>query len=183
MKGNYNDKEKVMCKICGKRFHHVMSHCWKAHKILSRDYKKMFGLNVSKGLCSKPVRKVISDNVLAKPEIIKELTRKGKKVRFKKGDKWNGNYKRSPETLKMLSHIHEKRKRVYKNCEDCGKKIIAYRWRLYCDECGHKRGVEAQNTPEAKKKKLDWSRRRRLNPEYVKDQTEKHRIYVAKNKE
>lgn len=41
------------CEICGKYYKRVMTHARYKHEITEREYKKQFGLNLIKGICSK----------------------------------------------------------------------------------------------------------------------------------
>ena len=49
----YNDKGLVKCEICGLYFNRVGPHVSQKHGILAKDYKKKYGFDNIKGLCSK----------------------------------------------------------------------------------------------------------------------------------
>jgi len=179
--GKYTTK--VQCRICGEWFYHPMSHCFNAHGILSRDYKKRFGLDVSKGLLCPDLKKVMSNNVLSHPEIIAKLQKIGEKVRYKKGDCRAGNYERSEQTLKMLSVVHLSRKKIWKKCEKCGKDMFTVRWRKWCYDCFPEIKNERQRTDISRQYHRDWYKIRTKDPNFIKYRTQSHREWVEKNRE
>ena len=42
-----------ICEICGKAYSRVLSHVRQVHDMSARDYKKKFGFDLKKGICSK----------------------------------------------------------------------------------------------------------------------------------
>jgi len=95
--------DKVQCLICGKWYHHPMSHCWQTHKVLSKEYKIMFGFDITKSQLSKKVQDVMSENTLARFDSIEaNLLRHRDKTCFKKGHQVR--YTRSAETAERLRH-------------------------------------------------------------------------------
>lgn len=80
----YNEKGKPMCEVCRKHFDRVIKHVVAAHGLSPADYKKMFGLDPRKGICShhsaEKSRQAVRDN----PSVIqKNFLEKGAKYRFK----------------------------------------------------------------------------------------------------
>lgn len=49
----YNEDGKPMCEICGEYFDRVISHVRQKHEMNEREYKKQFGFDLKKGICSK----------------------------------------------------------------------------------------------------------------------------------
>ena len=49
----YNEEGKPKCEICGKFFNRVISHVRQKHFLNEREYKKQFGFELKKGICSK----------------------------------------------------------------------------------------------------------------------------------
>ena len=93
---------KPVCHICGKSFHRLMSHVRQKHGISALEYKKMFGLNIGKGIISEESAKKSRNAVHNHPEIIEHLTTNGVKTRFKKGSKGRTIDKVSLQELKRL---------------------------------------------------------------------------------
>lgn len=174
-------KEKVICLICGKYFLHPMSHCWQAHQVLSRDYKKEFGLDVTKSLIAESVKERMSENVKSHPERIVRLLNVTEKSRFQKGHKIT--YKRNQNQIERIATINKFRKKVEKPCVDCGKTILKHNWGKLCFDCDKLRGQQRQKTPESKQWHKDWYNKKAKDPEFVKRRTESHRLWVEKNKE
>jgi hypothetical protein len=49
----YNNEGKPKCEICGEYFNRVLTHVRQKHEMTQREYKKQFGFDVKKGICSK----------------------------------------------------------------------------------------------------------------------------------
>ena len=56
----YNQEGKPKCEICGKHFDRLLSHVRQKHNMSALEYKKQFGLDVKKGICSEKSRKLSS---------------------------------------------------------------------------------------------------------------------------
>jgi hypothetical protein len=99
-----NGEGLVMCKICGEYFHRVCSHTRQRHNVSAREYKKIFGLESKKGICSEISRKLSSD--IAKQDkngvISKNLLEDGVKSRFAMGNEGRTKKKLRPQTLMAL---------------------------------------------------------------------------------
>lgn len=125
-------KDKKICLICNKFFVKPMTHCWQAHGIYAREYKEMFGLDVSKGIIPHTHKELLRKNAL-KNGMGERLEKSGESTRFKKGHKIN--YKRSKQTLDRLkNHIKQlpkpKKKKIISKiktyCFECKKSIFIY---------------------------------------------------------
>ena len=101
---------KPICEICGKEFDRVLTHARQKHKISARKYKKKFGLENIKGICSKESsEKTRSKTLLHRKLVIdKNLLNNGVKTRFKKGSKGRTKDMMSTETRRKLA-IQNKR--------------------------------------------------------------------------
>jgi len=133
----YNHKPTIKCLECGKKFVRVCSHVWQVHGLTAREYKKLHGLDVKRGIATEEYREVMRDHVFKNGDksIAKNLIEKGKKSRFKKGD--DTNYKRSKQTQTRLEkHFitnvlpasnewwkKNKAVRITKPCDECGKPV------------------------------------------------------------
>jgi len=85
---------------CGHYCRDLARHITRHHKITAREYKKMFGLNLSTSLISEQTKQKLRDaNLKHKTYINLE---KSKKYRFKKGDNTIQKYKRSEESKVRL---------------------------------------------------------------------------------
>lgn len=99
------------CQICGGWYNKLCSHTWNAHKILAYDYKKMFGLETTKGLVTDEYREHKRKLVYEHPEVIENnLVKAGEKTRMKKGHDFN--YQRTEATLAKLRVLHKLRYEV-----------------------------------------------------------------------
>jgi len=95
--------DKNQCAICGKWYKLVTYHVAQKHKMLARDYKKMQGLDIKHTLAPQWWIEEKRAQALAHPEMIQHnLITKGKRHRFKKGDKSIGRYERSAESIARL---------------------------------------------------------------------------------
>ena len=103
----YDNQGRVICHICGRAFHKVLTHCKQRHGLTAYEYKKMFGLDVKKGLTSnytkEKLRKSVQDNY---DKVVSEnLIKGGKKTRFINGSKGRTKDKVSLQTLKRLKQV------------------------------------------------------------------------------
>jgi len=48
----FNNDGQPKCEICGKFFSRVVSHVRQKHEINEKDYKRQFGFDLKKGICS-----------------------------------------------------------------------------------------------------------------------------------
>ncbi len=110
--------KKLKCKICNKLFKHLGSHLWHKHKVLSKDYKMEFGLDINTAL----VTSDISDK--QKEHSRKWKTYEGnfkgsKKYQFKPGARYKSQYI-SPITRKrMLINLVKMNKKKKEHCLVC----------------------------------------------------------------
>lgn len=77
----------VICHICGRAYKKLMAHVWQTHGIYEKDYKREFGLNVSKGLICDETKERLQKSVERHYEKVveKNLIKGGKKSRFRLG--------------------------------------------------------------------------------------------------
>lgn len=96
----YNEEGKPKCEICGKFFNRVISHVRQKHFLNEREYKKQFGFDLKKGICSKESSEKSRIKTLDNYEkcINQNLKIKGFKNRFKIGDKGRTKDKVSEQT-------------------------------------------------------------------------------------
>lgn len=95
---------KIVCEICGKSFDRVCAHARQKHNISAREYKRMFGLDAIKGICSERSSRLSRVRVYENYECIAiNLIESGKKTRFKKGSEGRTRDKCSKETLDRLT--------------------------------------------------------------------------------
>lgn len=97
--------KKCQCLICGKWYVQVGSHVVNVHKMLAREYREHFELEVKRGTTPEWYRKLKGDTTLEN-KTFKNLEA-GAKYRFKKGQENVGVYKRSPITLERLKNQHK----------------------------------------------------------------------------
>ena len=96
----YNEEGKPKCEICGKFFNRVISHVRQKHFLNEKEYKKQFGFDLKKGICSKESSEKSRIKTLDNYEkcINQNLKIKGFKNRFKLGDKGRTKDKVSEQT-------------------------------------------------------------------------------------
>lgn len=97
----------IECELCEKLFVQLGTHVQSSHNMSAREYKKRFGLDVSKGLVpdwyhEEKSRETIENKSWAHlPEV-------GKETRFKPGSTRAGRYERSEETKQRLKEHGKK---------------------------------------------------------------------------
>jgi hypothetical protein len=100
----YNKKGLPKCEICNKHFKRVVAHVRQKHDLDARAYKKQFGFDLSKGICSRESseksRVAVSENY--DTVVSKNLIENGKKTQFKKGYKGRTKDQVSEQTRRML---------------------------------------------------------------------------------
>ena len=111
-KVEYNELGLPLCEICGEAHHRLLRHVWLRHKISARDYKKMHGLPLKKGICSKEtadkMREMIKSNF---DSIVKaNLLEKGAKHRFDKGNPGRTKDKIPPAEMERLKTLYTHKK-------------------------------------------------------------------------
>lgn len=113
----------MQCLICKKHYRHLGSHL-KAHKVLSRDYKMEFGLDLNYPLMEDEIiekkRKSFWNHPNCKT-IIKNLKKGGEKHRFKKG-KANRDYFSRQSLDRFINNLHKINSKEPINCPVCNLK-------------------------------------------------------------
>ena len=125
---------KIKCLECNKSFIRPLSHVWQVHGLSARDYKKLHGLDVKKGIATEEYKDRMRAHVFENGTV--ENLKQGAQYRFHKGDKTLGKYKRSEQTEERLKKHWEKVSnkkgtpyRVPKikiSCAMCGKEKLIY---------------------------------------------------------
>jgi hypothetical protein len=103
-KVEYDSEGKPICEICQKSFNRLLCHVRQKHKISERDYKKTYGLDLSKGICSSESSEKTRIKTLENFDKVigQNLIKNGEKSRFKKGDKGRVKEQVSEQTRLML---------------------------------------------------------------------------------
>ena len=101
----YNNDNQPKCEICNKYFDRVVSHVRQKHELNEKEYKKMFGFDLNKGICSKESSDKSSIQTLKHYDkcIKNNLIIKGSKSRFN-----NGNKGRTKEQVSAQTRIRLK---------------------------------------------------------------------------
>lgn len=117
--------EKIACMECGKKFVRVCRHVRMMHGLSARDYKKLHGLDVKRGIISEEDRERMAAHVRRTGTI--DNLASGARFRFVAGH--SHNYERSAQTLARLRKLH-----TYK----CNHEYIVRNDRTKkCKACGH----------------------------------------------
>jgi hypothetical protein len=85
----YNADGLPICEICGKAFNRVISHVRQKHFIQEREYKKQFGFDLKKGICSQESAELsrLANERNFEVVVAKNLLKGGKKSRYTSGNK------------------------------------------------------------------------------------------------
>jgi hypothetical protein len=83
----YNEEGLPKCEICGLFFNRVIPHARHKHSLTEKEYKKQFGLDIKKGVCSKESSAKTREKTLQNYDkcIKNNLEIKGEKSRFTPG--------------------------------------------------------------------------------------------------
>lgn len=103
----YDENGMVVCHICGKSYNKLGAHTWNGHRLRAREYRKMFGLDVTKGICTQELKAVLQENVERNyGKVVQEnLIAKGAKTRYKEGSEGRTIEKVSEQTARRLSEL------------------------------------------------------------------------------
>lgn len=96
---------KIRCLECGKFYYQVCSHVYYKHGMTGREYRKLHGLDVKRGLLPDFLRELKAEQVF-KNGTVKNL-KAGKQFWFKVGDKQAGKYERSEQTMQRLKNLNK----------------------------------------------------------------------------
>jgi len=123
-KANTNEKDRLFCKICKRKFHHLGSHLWHKHQVLAKDYKEEFGLPHNFALISQQVFQKKSDIFQQrKDEFLANLKKGGTKHYFVKGEKRPKNQYRSKKSIEQsLKNLKTMNKNKWEHCPVCNVK-------------------------------------------------------------
>jgi hypothetical protein len=100
----YDDIGKPKCEICGKHFDRVISHVRQKHGLSEKEYKKKFGFDLKKGICSFSSSQLSREKVFENYDkaIKQNLLEGGSKSRYKKGTKGRTKEMVSEQTRILL---------------------------------------------------------------------------------
>ena len=100
----YNEEGHPKCEVCGEYFIRVSSHVRQKHDLSAREYKKINGFDLSKGICSKESSEKSRKFVVRNYEVVvaQNLIKSGEPTRFKDGSKGRTKDQVSEQTRKML---------------------------------------------------------------------------------
>lgn len=95
---------KIQCLICGKWYRKPLFHAYQIHHIDAYTYKKTYQLDTGKGLIPEDTRERLRQYTKdhARTVVYQNLITKGKKTRYKKGDKTLGTYERTSSQRERL---------------------------------------------------------------------------------
>ena len=97
----YNERGEPKCEICGLFFKRVTAHSRQIHNVNAKYYKKMFGLDSKKGVCSQESSEKTREKTFINYDkcIGGNLLLNGVKSRFKEGE---GKEKYISEQTKIM---------------------------------------------------------------------------------
>lgn len=96
----YNEDGQPKCEICGEYFNRVIVHARQKHEINEKEYKKKFGFDLKKGICSKESAEKSRERLFDNYDkcVTGNLLKKGEKSRFKPGSDGRTQDKVSEQT-------------------------------------------------------------------------------------
>jgi len=99
-----DDNWLIICELCGEPFNKLGSHIYWWHKMLTSQYRQMFGLNANTRLMSDESIEIARyNNEINKDIVIKEnLIKKWINTRYKKGHEWRTLEKIAPQEYQRL---------------------------------------------------------------------------------
>jgi len=106
----YNEDGKPKCEICGEYFNRVISHVRQKHEMNEKEYKKQFGFDLKKGICSKESTERTRLKTLDNYDkcIQRNLIIKGSETRFNDGDNGRTKEKVSEQTrIRLKERLKE----------------------------------------------------------------------------
>lgn len=103
----YDVNGNPICHICGKSFPKLGAHIWNGHKMRTREYCQIFGLNVGKGICSNEYAMKMREYAYQNYDVVisENLIKEGKRTRFRKGSEGRTREKMSEQTKRALSSL------------------------------------------------------------------------------
>jgi hypothetical protein len=101
----YNEEGLPKCEICGKYYNRVVSHVRQSHDMSAKDYKKEYGFDNKKGICSEKSANATRIKTMSNYDtvIAQNLLVGGKKSRFKQGSEGRTKDKVTEQTRIRLS--------------------------------------------------------------------------------
>jgi len=118
----------MKCLICKKHYNHLGSHIWHKHKILAKEYKMSFGLDIGFPLISNEIKIKKQEHFQKhRKKYLKNLT---KNYCFKKG-KINRDYFSDQSILKANKNLIKINSQQPKNCPICNLKTKHLTSHLY----------------------------------------------------
>lgn len=102
----YDEQLRPICHICGRAYNKLMSHVRLKHDLSALEYKKIFGLNTTKGVVSPITADKLRMHVEKNYEVVvkSNLLVDGKSTRFVNGCKGRTKDKLSLQALKGLKN-------------------------------------------------------------------------------
>ena len=100
----FDEQSRPICHICGRAYNKLMSHVRLKHDLTAVEYKKLFGLNTTKGIVSPITADVLRHHVDKHYETVVQgnLIICGVETRFEKGSKGRTKEQLSLQALKEL---------------------------------------------------------------------------------
>jgi hypothetical protein len=95
-------------KICGKWCRDLVRHVTNSHRITSRQYKQLLGIDLTESLMSEATRSKLKKFVISYGN--DKNLKAGEKHRFKKGETTIQEYERSEQTKKRLRRLRKDEK-------------------------------------------------------------------------
>jgi hypothetical protein len=107
----FDEDGKPICEICGKSFDRVLNHVRMKHQINEKDYKRQFGFDLTKGICSaKSAELSRLKNLENYDKVVKvNLIKRGQGTRYGVGSKGRTKDKVSQQTYIRLKDQFKKK--------------------------------------------------------------------------
>ena len=125
----YDENGWPKCHICGEAFKRVTTHARQVHGISAKEYKKMFGLDSRKGICSKESSQLSREKVFDNYDKVigENLIKKGAETRYEEGSEGRTKDKMSEQTKLYLANrtfTDKQKEAMSKNGKKAGRQNI-----------------------------------------------------------
>lgn len=110
--------KKLKCKICNKIFKHLGSHVWHKHKVLSRDYKMEFGLDIKTALVTEDIKEKQKEHSRKWKTYVGNF-KGSKKYQFKPGARYKSQYISPQQRKRILINLVKMNKKKKEHCPVC----------------------------------------------------------------
>ncbi len=121
----YNELGQPKCEICNSYYTRVLTHVRQKHNMNEKEYKKRFGFDSKKGICSKQSSEKSRNRVFEKYDVCveKNLLENGKNTRYIKNSNRGRTKEMVSEQTRIMLRNRLKTEPMISILRESGKKI------------------------------------------------------------